>query len=164
MTTYFLCDNEDISGEKYQDFLSLFFYHSKFFSLTSYFNNDKTRIFSQKLSKYVYKTIKTNSWYQFKVRGELLSVTLYYAHPSLKDVLIEHFGCIFPDSSLLGLQDLCFFDEKQVLFSSITHADLAQVIPSPALRPEYLKRFGKWREYVLTPRDDEFLPDFRQFV
>lgn len=164
MITYFLCDDENISGERYREFLSLFFCHSKFFSLTSYFDNDETQIFSQKLSKYVYKTIKTNSWYQFRKRGEPLTVTLYYADPSLKDVLIEDFGCIFPASSLVGLQDLCFFDEKQVLFSSITHEDLALVIPTDELKPEYLRRFGKWREYTLTPRDDEFLPDFRQFV
>lgn len=164
MTTYFLCDNENISGKRYQDFLSLFFYHSKFFSLTSYYNDDKTQIFSQKLSRYVYKTVKTNLWYQKKVYGKPFVVTLYYAHPSLKDTLIEHFGCMFPDSSLLGLQDLCFFDEKQVLFSSITHASLAQVMSTHELRSECLRKLGKWREYILTPRDDAFLPDFRQFV
>lgn len=160
-----MCDYENISGEEYREFLSLFFDHSKFFSLTSYFDSDKTQILSQKLSKYVYKTIKTNSWYQNKILGGgYIVVTLYYAHPSLKDVLIEHFGCIFPDLSLSGLQDLCFFDEKQVLFSSITHADLAQAIPTGELKLEYLRKFGKWKEYILTPRDDEFLPDFRQFI
>lgn len=162
MEVYSLID--DIRGETYRNFIAYCLEHSTFFSFTCYHTGEnKDFLFIKDIQDYFYKSFQTNIWYYHKVYEGKLTIRLYDSDISLVDFFVKQFGSIFHHQSK-GVEDICFFDDKQVLFASITHEKFAELFPSSQIDQIEVQKFSKWKKRVLVSKDYEFLPDFQKFL
>lgn len=152
----------DISGEKYKEFILYCLKHSTLFSFTIPQHICREKI-ACPLSRYVYKTIETDSWYRYRVLEKSLVVMLFHSHPESIDFFEKNFDSIFSESSN-GLEDICFFNGDKIIFGSVTHEGIAEIFPSDEIQPKDFMKFAEWEEKELTEKEYIFIPDFKRIL
>lgn len=155
--------SSDINGKKYSGFISYCLKHSEYFSLTFHQNKEKECFLTQELNPYIYKKFETYSWYCYKTYENPLYIKLFYSNTSLINVLAEYFGSIF-NSKADVIEDICFFHNERLMFCSVTHEYIGNLVLSDEKELIYFQEFGKWDKYNFTPKDYEFYPDFKKFL
>lgn len=161
MLIYKLSNN--IIGEKYKAFISYCLEHSTYFSLTFHQIEEKKSFLTQELDHYMYKELETYSWYCYKTYAEPLYIKLFHSNIFLTNTLVKYFRSIF-DSKTSGIEDICFFHNESLMFCSVTHEHIGNLILSNENELIYFQKFAKWNKYNFTPRDYEFYPDFKKFL
>ncbi len=158
MLVYSFVD-DNMVNENFKEFLSYCLSNSTYFSLT--FIDDNIEVYD--LNKFLIKSFDTDLWYCYKVFENPLHIKLYKSDISLLNPLLEYFSCLFPKNTK-GIEDICFFKDTDIMFGSVTHENLAQIILSNKNNISIYNRFGKWRKEVITERAYEFFPNLKSIL
>lgn len=153
----------DIKGEKYRGFISYCLEHSTYFSLTFHQEKEKKCTLTQELNPYIYKKYETYSWYCYRTYEKPLYIKLFHSNIALTDTLVKHFGRMFHNKTD-GIEDICFFYNESLMFCSVTHEYIGNLLLPDENELVYFQKFAKWDKYNITPRDYEFYPDFKKFL
>lgn len=163
MMVYSLLD-DNLEGVKFRDFIACCLEHSTLFSLTFHnISNERNQQRIQDLNKFFYKSFKTDIWYCYKALGTPIHVALFHSNPNLLDGIMKCFDGLFP-SQLQGVEDICFFDNENLLFGSVSHEGIAQLFVSSEIELSIYTKFARWEKVSLIPQDYDYLPDIKKFI
>lgn len=164
MFVYSLLNDRDdnIEGENFKQFIQYCLQHSTFFSVTLW--GDKKDVVIPEFHNFFYKTYQTHLWYRCKTGLEqLLTIKLYHSSPSLLEGIMKHFDRLFPEI-ICPIEDICFFQDHKLLFGSLSHESIAELIlPSEAELKAY-EKFAKWKKEAVPTCDYEYYPDLESLV
>lgn len=156
MFVYSLLD-DNIKGENFKHFLLCCLHNSTYVSVTI---SEEDKIISE-FKDYIYKSFETYSWYCYKTYETPLFIMMYHSTPSLLEGLVKYFDCLFPKDTK-GIEDLCFFKDNRILFGSVTHERIAQIVLSSETDIKEYEKFAAWKETVLSAKDYAFYPDLEK--
>lgn len=162
MLVYSLCA-DNIKGEKFREFISYCLEQSTYFSLTLHdCNEDIKNNALAEIDKYSYKSIQTYSWYCYKTFEKPLSISLYYSTKELVDWFVNFFNSLFEFESQ-GIEDICFFRNKNLLFGSVSHEKIAQLFLSSEKEILKYETYSRW-EKISIHQDKEYIPDLEIYL
>lgn len=76
---------------------------------------------------------------------------------------MKHFDRLFPET-ICPIEDICFFQDNKLLFGSLSHESIAELIlPSEAELKDY-EKFAKWKKEAVPICDYEYFPDLESLV
>lgn len=158
MLVYSLLD-DNIRGELFKCFLLYCLNNSTYFSVTI---SEKDKIIAE-FKDYMHKSFETYSWYCYKTYETPLAIILYRSTPSLLEGLVKYFDCLFPTNTK-GVEDLCFFKNNKIMFGSVTHERIAQIVLSSETDIKDYEKFATWKDTVLSARDYAFYPNLEKLT
>ncbi len=158
MLVYSLLDS-NIQGNNFREFLLYCLETSTHFSITV----TNPQISLSEFNRFLYKSFQTYSWYCYKTYETPLTIMLYHSSPLLLPEIIKYFTCLFPKNTK-GIEDICFFNNTKIMFGSVTHEGIAQLLLSSELDIKSFEKFAKWSNKVINPKDCEFFPDLKKLT
>jgi len=158
MLVYSLSDN-NIQGENFRGFLLYCLEISTYFSITIV--NPQIKL--SEFNKFLSKSFHTYSWYCYKTYEKPLSIMLYHSTPLLLAEIIKYFDCLFPENTK-GIEDICFFNDTEIMFGSVTHEGIAQLVLSSETDIKSYRKFAKWEKEIITDKDYDFFPNLKKLT
>lgn len=153
MLVYELLD-DNIKGDNFKQFLLFCLENSDYCSVTVSEGNKVIDGWND----FLYQSFLTYSWYCYKTYEAPLNVILYHSAPSLSEGLLKYFGCLFPEYTQ-GVEDICFIKNNKIMFGSVTHERIAQIVLSSETGLKDYEKFAAWKRIALSGRDYDFYPD-----
>ena len=152
--------DDNIIGENFKRFLLYYLQNSTYFSVTV---EEENRMLPE-LNDYLQRSFQTTLWYRYKTYGEPLVIMLYRSRPALLEELMKYFDCLFPTYTK-GVEDICFFKDTKLMFGSVTHERIAEVVLSSETTDiKAVEKLAVWEKRMIQAREYAFYPDLEKFI
>lgn len=155
MNAYRLIDN-NISGNNYEKFLQLCFNRATYFSLTFHDTKKQFKI-KKELQPYNLKVLRTFHWYCFHSLKKPLTIAIYFANEETRHILSTYYNNIYCEPRF-NVEDICFFNDKNLIFGSVSHADCAHLFLSSSEDIYIYEQIAAWKKEYFPDADGISLP------